>query len=103
MRFRARTGPEEFKVFGYRGRHPDWERKAGPVVRRVAGLWHSVGRSFPVDEIMALATRNAGSGFRSTPKVVAAIEANCRRARGHRELMHDFRSASYPFVAERHI
>ena len=51
-RFRARTDPEEFKVFGYRGRHPEWERKAEPVIRRVADLWGDLGRRFPVDEIM---------------------------------------------------
>ncbi len=51
-RFRSKTAPEAFKEFDYRGRHPDWERKAEQAVRRVAALWRGVGREFPVDEIM---------------------------------------------------
>jgi hypothetical protein len=51
-RFRSKAAVEEFKVFDNRGRHPDWERKGEQAIRRVADVWRSVGRVFPVDEIM---------------------------------------------------
>jgi hypothetical protein len=51
-RFGSNAGAEEFKVFDNRGRHPAWEKQAEAAVRRVAGLWQTVGRVFPVAEIM---------------------------------------------------
>jgi hypothetical protein len=46
--------PEAFEVFAdNRARHPDWYRKAEPVVRRVAEVWATVGLQFPLDEVMA--------------------------------------------------
>ena len=45
--------PEAFEVFAdNRSRHPDWMRKAEPVVKRVAEVWATVGLPFPRDEVM---------------------------------------------------
>lgn len=45
--------PESFEVFAdNRARHPDWMRKAEPVVRRVAEVWATVGLPFPLEEVM---------------------------------------------------
>lgn len=43
---------EEFTVLDHRQRHPDWNRRAEPVVRRVAEIWERVGLGFPLDEVM---------------------------------------------------
>jgi len=43
---------EEFEVFNHLDRHPDWHRRAEPVVRRVAGVWDRVGLGFPLAEVM---------------------------------------------------
>jgi hypothetical protein len=51
-RFRNKGEVEDFKVFDKRDRHPDWCRMAEPAIRRVAALWHSVGREFPLEELM---------------------------------------------------
>jgi hypothetical protein len=51
-RFRSKREPEEFKVFDNRARHGDWERKAEDAIRRVSRMWRTVGREFPVDELM---------------------------------------------------
>lgn len=51
-RFKSKGGAEEFKVFDNRKRHPEWHKKAEQAVQRVAGVWRSVGLTFPVDEIM---------------------------------------------------
>ncbi len=44
--------PEDFRVFNNRERHPDWIKKAEPVVRRVHDLWTRVGLDFSIDEVM---------------------------------------------------
>jgi hypothetical protein len=44
--------PEPFEVFDKRDRHPDWFRKAEPVVRRMREVWATVGLEFPYDEVM---------------------------------------------------
>jgi len=44
--------PERFEVFGNQQRHPDWMRKAEPVVRRVAEVWATAGLHFPFTEVM---------------------------------------------------
>jgi len=44
--------PEPFEVFDNRQRHPDWMRKAEPVVRRVAEVWATAGLHFPYAEVM---------------------------------------------------
>lgn len=41
----------EFKVFASSERHPDWMRRADPVIRRVAAVWERVGLPFPLREI----------------------------------------------------
>jgi hypothetical protein len=52
-RLRAKGEPGQFVVRSdYRGRHPQWEAKAVPAIARVAGVWRTVGMSFPVDEVM---------------------------------------------------
>lgn len=51
-RFESGLEPTEFKVFDKRDRHPDWQRKAEPVVRRVAEVWERVGLEFPLDDVM---------------------------------------------------
>lgn len=52
-RLKAKGEPEEFVGRSdYRGRHPEWEAKAVSAVARVAGVWRTVGLSFPVDEVM---------------------------------------------------
>lgn len=51
-RFRSRERPEPFAVFDKRDRHPDWMRKGEQAVLRVAGMWRTVGRVYPVDEIL---------------------------------------------------
>lgn len=44
--------PEAFEVFDNQQRHPDWMRKAEPVVRRVAEVWATAGLHFPYTEVM---------------------------------------------------
>ncbi|MBI3045789.1 MAG: hypothetical protein HYY78_23515 [Betaproteobacteria bacterium] len=51
-RFKSRGKPEAFKVFDNRRRHPQWRNSADAAVRRVAGVWTSVGLAFPVEELM---------------------------------------------------
>lgn len=51
-RFRNNGKAEEFKVFDKRDRHPDWHPRAEAAIRRVAGVWGSVGLKFPLDEVM---------------------------------------------------
>ena len=46
------VGLEEFKEFELRGRHPDWDRRAEPAIRRVADVWDLVGLGFPIGELM---------------------------------------------------
>jgi hypothetical protein len=36
----------------YRARHPEWIRRAAPVIVRVSELWQRVGLPFPLDELM---------------------------------------------------
>jgi hypothetical protein len=43
---------EEFTAVDQRSRHPDWNVRAEPVVRRVAGIWHGVGLRFPFEDVM---------------------------------------------------
>ena len=43
---------EAFEVFDKCDRHPDWFRKAGPVVKDVSEAWATVGLAFPFDEVM---------------------------------------------------
>lgn len=51
-RFKSKNKAEEFKVFDYRNRHPDWWPKAEPAILRVRDVWRTAGVEFPVDEIM---------------------------------------------------
>lgn len=51
-RFGSTLGPDDFKVFDQRARHPDWMRQAEPVVRRVSDVWRQAGVDFPFDAIM---------------------------------------------------
>ncbi|HWP95024.1 MAG TPA: hypothetical protein VNL72_04755 [Gammaproteobacteria bacterium] len=51
-RFESGHEPQEFRVFDKRDRHPDWMRRAEPVVRRVADVWDRAGLRFPFDEVM---------------------------------------------------
>ncbi|MGH8641045.1 MAG: hypothetical protein ACRET6_05005 [Burkholderiales bacterium] len=51
-RYGSAAAPAEFKVFDRRSRHPDWSARANAAVARVAQVWHSAGRTFPVDEVM---------------------------------------------------
>ncbi len=51
-RFSSAGVPGEFKVYDKRGMHPEWRRKAEPALHRVAQIWHGVGLSFPLDEVM---------------------------------------------------
>jgi hypothetical protein len=45
--------PESFEVFADNWAcHPDWMRRAEPVVRRVAEVWAMGGLPFPLDEVM---------------------------------------------------
>ena len=44
--------PGEFEVFGKRDRHPDWFEKAELVIKRVSGVWATVGLAFPLEDIM---------------------------------------------------
>lgn len=44
--------PEGFEVFANQDRHPDWMKKAEPVVRRVAEVWATVGLAFPLEAVM---------------------------------------------------
>jgi hypothetical protein len=50
--FQTSTEIEDFKVFDTRDRHPDWNRRAEPAIRRVADVWKTVGLTFPLDEVM---------------------------------------------------
>ncbi|MBI4195305.1 MAG: hypothetical protein HY526_09525 [Betaproteobacteria bacterium] len=43
---------DDFRVFDRRDRHPDWNRRAEPAVRRVAEAWKTVGLDFPMAEVM---------------------------------------------------
>lgn len=51
-RFGNADAPEDFKVSDQRARHPDWMRKAEPVVRRVSDVWQRAGIPFPLDATM---------------------------------------------------
>ena len=51
-RFGSAFDIEDFKVFDKRDRHPEWNRRAEPVIQRVAEAWNVVGIDFPVDEVM---------------------------------------------------
>ncbi len=51
-RFRSRVEGSEFRVFDKRARHPDWMRRAEPVILRVRDCWRTAGLEFPVDTIM---------------------------------------------------
>jgi len=51
-RYRSRAKPDEFKVFDKRERHPEWQRKAVPAIRRVSETWQALGLSFPLEEWM---------------------------------------------------
>ena len=44
--------PEDFRVFDHRDRHPDWIRKAEPVVHNLHDLWTRVGLEFSLDDVM---------------------------------------------------
>ena len=44
--------PGEFEVFDKRDRHPDWFKKAELVIKRVSGVWATVGLAFPLEDIM---------------------------------------------------
>lgn len=44
--------PEVFEVFDKRDHHPNWFRKAEPVVKCVSEVWTTVGLAFPFDEVM---------------------------------------------------
>lgn len=44
--------PESFEVFDNHARHPDWFRKAEPVITRVAEVWRTVGLEFPLAAVM---------------------------------------------------
>ena len=48
----APIAPADFHESDYRGRHPDWERRAEPAIRRVAEVWNGAGLLFPLEEIM---------------------------------------------------
>lgn len=52
QRFKSTLKPEDFKVFDKRSRHKNWARKAEDAIQRVAATWRTVGRVFPVDEVM---------------------------------------------------
>jgi len=51
-RFQNSIAIEDFKVFDTHDRHPDWNRRAEPAIRRVADAWRMVGLTFPIDEVM---------------------------------------------------
>lgn len=51
-RFKSGRQPEGFKVFDNRARHPEWMKKAEPVVRRVSEVWRTAGIEFPLEEVM---------------------------------------------------
>ncbi|MEW6313420.1 MAG: hypothetical protein AB1513_05160 [Pseudomonadota bacterium] len=51
-RFRSKGQAEEFQVFDKRDRHPEWRPRAEAAMRRVAGVWRSVGLGFPIDAMM---------------------------------------------------
>ncbi|OGA68993.1 MAG: hypothetical protein A3G81_08325 [Betaproteobacteria bacterium RIFCSPLOWO2_12_FULL_65_14] len=51
-RFRSMQRPEAFQVFDSRSRHPEWMKKAEPVVLRVRDVWRTTGIEFPLDEVM---------------------------------------------------
>ena len=48
----AAVAPAEFHESDYSGRHPDWERRAEPAIRRVAAVWDGAGLRFPLEELM---------------------------------------------------
>lgn len=52
-RYESDAPPREFKVFDEgRARHPDWLRRAEPVIRRVSEIWERVGIPFQFDAVM---------------------------------------------------
>jgi hypothetical protein len=51
-RFQISIEVDDFKVFDKRDRHPDWNRRAEPAIRRVAKVWNTIGLTFPLDEVM---------------------------------------------------
>ncbi len=51
-RFGSAVDVEDFKVFDKRDRHPEWNRRAAPAIRRVAEVWNMVGLGFPLDEVI---------------------------------------------------
>lgn len=52
-RYESGLEPTAFQVADeVRTRHPDWIRRAEPVVRRVAEIWQRVGLRFPLDEVL---------------------------------------------------
>ena len=53
---------EDFTVFDHRARHPDWMRRAEPVVHRVAAVWERARRKAQ----FAWRRRKAGMSSRSS-------------------------------------
>lgn len=51
-RFRCGAETETFRESDYRGRHSLWQKKAEAAIERVAGVWRTVGRPFPMDQVM---------------------------------------------------
>lgn len=51
-RCRSTRAAEPFRVFDHRGRHPQWWRAAQPALHRVQQVWATIGRTFPIDELM---------------------------------------------------
>ncbi len=51
-RFKSKGTPDEFKIFDKRDRHQEWRKKAESAVNRVTDVSHTVGLTFPRDEIM---------------------------------------------------
>lgn len=51
-RYASKAEIEDFKVFDKRDRHPEWNRTAEPVIRRVAATWETVGLQFPLEEVI---------------------------------------------------
>jgi hypothetical protein len=52
-RYDSKAAIGEFKLFGRaQERHPDWMRRAQPVIERVAAVWERVQLPFPVEQIM---------------------------------------------------
>ncbi|HUP91874.1 MAG TPA: hypothetical protein VM074_06460 [Solimonas sp.] len=52
-RYESKAEITEFQVFEEQGaRHPDWVRRAQPVLERVAAVWERVGLRFPLEQMM---------------------------------------------------